>query len=70
MGTMMHKRSIFTLNDLRAAFAANDCHYPTPLPLELYNRAATEGFEMTGYYVSGAAPTPERRPWGDAVRYV
>lgn len=64
------RRSIFTLNDLRSAFAANDCHYPTPLDPELYARAVAEGFEMVGYYVRGAQPTPERRPWGDAVRYV
>lgn len=64
------KRSIFTLNDLRAAFAANDCRYPTPLSIELYTKAEREGFEMVGYYVRGAAPTPERRPWGDAVRYI
>lgn len=64
-----NKRSNFTLNDLRAAFAANDCHYPTPLAPELYSRARAEGFEMVGYYARGLAPTPERRPWGDAVRY-
>lgn len=58
-----------TLTDLRHAFACNDCHYPTPLDHELYDRARFEGFEMVGYYVRGAAPTPERRPWGDAVRY-
>jgi hypothetical protein len=68
------RRTIFTLNDLRAAFANNDCCYPTPLSLELYERARAEGFEMVGYYAQDICmtrpPTPERRPWGSAVRYL
>lgn len=59
----MTRRSIFTLNDLRAAFAACGELYPTPLPPELYDRAQAEGFDMTGSYPKGRAPEPERRPW-------
>lgn len=39
-------RTIFTLNDLRAAF---DGTYPTTLSAELYDRAKREGYEMVGY---------------------
>lgn len=63
-------RSIFTLNDLRAAFVANDCHYPTPLTAELYYRARVEGFEMVGYYVAPETDRGQFFSHGDAVRYV
>lgn len=45
---MTQHRSIFTLNDLRAAFNGE---HPTEINAELYNRAQREGFEMAGYYV-------------------
>lgn len=65
------RRTAETLDDLRAAF---DGGYPTPLSLELYERARREGFEMVGYYAQDICmtrpPTPERRPWGVAVRYL
>jgi hypothetical protein len=42
-----------TLDDLRTEFVRSAFAYPTPLPAELYDRAKSEGFEMTGYYVRG-----------------
>jgi len=56
-------RSETTLSELRDAFVANDCAYPTPLESWLYDKAEREGFEMVGYYCRMRAPTPERRPW-------
>lgn len=58
----MTRRSIFTLNDLRAEFAACGELYPTPLPPELYDRAEAQGFEMDGYYPKGRAPTTGATP--------
>ena len=43
---VMMRKTIFTLNDLRAAF---DGTYPTKLSEELYDRAKAEGYEMAGY---------------------
>jgi hypothetical protein len=58
----MTHRSIFTLNDLRAAVAANNYVYPTPLHPTLYDRAKAEGgFEMAGY-IRGSGCVCMREP--------
>lgn len=54
---LSHTQSEITLDDLRTEFVRSAFAYPTPLPAELYDRAKSEGFEMTGYYVRGRVGT-------------